>query len=238
MANYGGVGWNVNDKVVVITGASSGIGEEFAKQCAKQKAHLILAARRQDRLNEVAKVCSDLGAASVQTVTADVSVEVDCKKICEVAATHYNSIIDVVFANAGLSMAGNLDKQTDLSLYKTLMDVNFFGVLWTIAYAIPFLKRSTKQPKIMIVSSIMGKIVTPGRTGYHATKYAVEGLGGSLRQELYDSKISVLMINPGPVKTEINTTRLGSDAENVGLDMKLVCLVCGRVSVSVRFGSV
>lgn len=202
----------------MITGASSGIGEEMAKQCAKLGANVVLAARRLDRLQNLQKECTTLGAKSVMCVECDVSKESDCKALIDGASTKHNGVIDVVFANAGLSMAGHLEDQKDMGIYKQLMDTNFFGVLWTTAYALPALKRA-KNAKIIMISSIAGRIATPGRTGYHATKYALHGLGDSLRQELSPYGISVLMVCPGPVQTDINSTRLGSDGQSVALDM-------------------
>ncbi len=101
---YGGDQWSVKDKVVLITGASSGIGEEMAKQCARSGAHVVLTARRSDRLQAVERACLELGAKSVLSVVGDVSVEADCKTVANAAAEKHGGVIDVVFANAGLSM--------------------------------------------------------------------------------------------------------------------------------------
>jgi len=215
---YGGL-WSPANKVVLITGASSGIGEEMAKQCARAGSDLVLTARRVDRLNAVKVECERLGARSVAVIAGDVAIEADCKRICKEAAAAHSGIIDLLFANAGLGMAGALADQTDLSIFSTLMATNFFGVLWCTAYSLPALKRSG-QPKIIVLSSIQGKITTPGRTGYHASKYAVHGLMDSLRQESQSSGISILLACPGPVRTEINASRIGTEGQTVELDMK------------------
>jgi NAD(P)-dependent dehydrogenase (short-subunit alcohol dehydrogenase family) len=232
-AAYGGA-WTPRDKVVVITGASSGIGEEMARQCAAGGAHVVLAARRVDKLKGVSEACAKLGAQSVLIVECDVSKEADCKKLADLTMEKH-SVIDCVFANAGLGMvirgltlpaaslaprrfaddcasrldpsvvhvqAGNLIEQKDLTPYHTLMQTNYFGVIWTVAYALPGLRKSTRQPKIMVVSSIQGKVAPMGRTGYNASKWALQGFFEALRQELRTLKpnpISVFIINPGPV---------------------------------------
>jgi len=216
--HYGGE-WSVTGKVVLVTGASSGIGEEMAKACARRNAHVVLTARREDRLNVVKADCEKLGALSVLVIAGDVAREADCKRICEQTAAKHERI-DVLFANAGIGMAGMFaDQLKDMSIFTTLMATNFFGVLWMTAYALPALKRSI-QGKIIAISSIQGKVPLPGRTGYIASKFALHGLMDSLRQELRPDKVSVLIACPGPVQTEINTTRLGTEGKTVALDMK------------------
>ncbi|KAI8853643.1 hypothetical protein BC829DRAFT_429793 [Chytridium lagenaria] len=207
--------FNAKGKVIVITGASSGIGESLAKLYAKQGGILILVARRKEQLAAVAAECSKLGAEQVVMEIADVSVEAQVKEFVERTGKRFG-LIDMIVLNAGISMGATLSSMENISIIKRIMDVNFDGSVAGALYALPFLRKSTSRGKIVVVSSILGFLGGPTRTGYCASKFALKGFFDSLRTE--EPGLDITIVYPGVVKTEINRTRLGNDVEE--LDMK------------------
>ena len=167
------------NKVVWITGASSGIGEALAYTFAKQKAKLVLSARREDELNRVKAACG-LPDADIMVLPLDVA-QIDLVEGAKQKVIARFGQIDILVNNAGLSHWSKL-KDTSLDVIKTIMNVNFFGgVALTKAVLPDMLKR--KQGNIVVISSILGKIVTPKQGAYNASKHALMGFYDTLRAE-------------------------------------------------------
>ncbi|RIA86536.1 hypothetical protein C1645_714429 [Glomus cerebriforme] len=223
--------WPVNGKVVVITGASSGIGEELAYEFARQGAKLILCARRVDKLSNVAQVCKDkYGAVDVTISKADVTRESDVVRLIEtISATHDK--IDCLVLNAGVSMGEALEKISDFSVIKDIMDVNYFGSTMFTYHALPLLKNAEKS-RIVIVSSLSAIIPgVPYRSGYNASKYALKGFFESLQAELINDNIFITIAYPGVVKTEINQSRLGKNPISLDFSNAMSAEECSKIIV-------
>lgn len=199
----------MKDKVVIITGASSGIGKSLAIECAGRGAKLVLAARRLDRLTELEKELPQTEILSVQT---DVSNENDCKDLIDQAITKFGRI-DILINNAGISMRA-LFTDLDLSVIKKLMDVNFWGTVYCTKYAMPHLLKT--KGSVVGVISIAGYIGLPGRTAYSASKYAIRGFLDSLRTENLKTGLHVLVAAPGFTASEVRQVALTADGSQQG----------------------
>lgn len=201
----------MNNKVVIITGASSGIGLACAYEFAKQGALLSLAARNIDKLVEVQKEIQAQGG-KVLVVQTDVTNELDCKTLIEKTFVEYGRI-DVLINNAGISMRA-LFKDADLSVIKQLMDVNFWGTVYCTKYALPHLLST--RGTVAGVSSIAGFVGLPGRTGYSASKFAMHGFLEALRTENIKTGLHVLIAAPGFTASNIRKTALMADGTTQG----------------------
>ncbi len=199
-------------QVVLITGASSGIGAELARQFAADGARVALAARDAGRLDVVATACRALGAEA-RVVPGDVSIETSCASIVERTVAHFGGL-DILVNNAGLGSSGLFDEITDLSIFDTVMRVNYLGSVWCTAHALPHLKRS--KGRLVAISSLTGLTGVPKRTVYAATKHAMAGFFDSLRIELEGTGVSVTVIYPGFVFSEINQRALSPDGSPFG----------------------
>jgi short-subunit dehydrogenase len=201
----------MRNKVVVITGASKGIGAELARQLAAKGAKLVLAARSTAELEEVAQQCRERGA-SVLTVKADVAVERDCMAIMSGAALAYGGI-DVLVNNAGTTMWARFEEIDDLSILERIMQVNYMGAVYCTRHALPWLRQSGGV--LVGISSLAGRTGVPTRTGYSASKHAMAGFFDSLRIELADAGVAVTMIYPGFVSTGIRENATGPDGKPI-----------------------
>jgi NADP-dependent 3-hydroxy acid dehydrogenase YdfG len=190
----------MNDKVVVITGASSGLGEAAARRLAQGGAKLVLGARRLDRLQALANELSLEPGAAVQT---DVSKYNDVKRLVDHAVKSHGRI-DVIINNAGL-MPQSLLESLKIDEWDRMIDVNIKGVLYGIAAALPVMK-AQKSGHIINVSSVAGHKVRPGGTIYSATKSAVRVISEGLRQEVKPYNIRTTIISPGAVESELPDT--------------------------------
>ncbi len=197
------------DNVVIITGASTGIGREVALQLADQGAWLALAARSAEQLESVAAECRQRGGKAI-AIPTDVADESQCKRLIDRAAVEYGRI-DTLINNAGISMWAKFEDLKDLSILDQIMRVNYLGSAYLTAYALPYLKRT--RGRIVGVSSLAGKNGVPTRSGYAASKHALAGFFDTLRIELADSGVSVTMIYPGFVKSEIRERAAGADGQ-------------------------
>jgi short-subunit dehydrogenase len=189
---------NYSNQVVLITGASSGIGAALAKEYALQGAKLILLARRVDRLKEIAAAI-DPSRDRVLTVPCDVTIANDLENAVSLARQHFGTI-DIVIANAGWSLKGNL-QELSVHDYERLWNTNVFGVLRTVYATLDDLKYS--RGKLAIVGSVKSYIALAGDSPYSMSKFALRALSESLSQELAPEGISVIHICPGYVATEI-----------------------------------
>ena len=197
------------DKVVVITGASSGIGRELAYRLAAQGARLSLAARDAAALEAVREKSEALGGQAI-IVPTDVAEQVQCESLMRKTVKQFEGI-DILVNNAGISMWATFDEVTDLSIYEKIMRVNYLGSVYCTHYALPHLKASRGQ--IVGVSSLTGKNGVPTRSGYAASKHAMVGFFDTLRIELAPAGISVTMIYPGFVATEVRKRAFGPDGK-------------------------
>jgi short-subunit dehydrogenase len=198
-------------KVVVVTGASQGIGKALCRELAPQRPKLVLAARDAAALDTVAAECRTRGAETLVAPT-DVTDEAACRALVENAVGRFSGI-DVLVNNAGMGMLARFEDVTDLSLYERLMRVNYLGSVYPTFYALPHLKKSRGQ--IVAVSSLVGLTGVPMRTAYAATKHAQVGFFDSLRVELRGTGVSVTVIAPYFVQSEIRKRSPGPDGGTV-----------------------
>lgn len=198
--------------VVVLTGASAGIGREMALQLAGDGAWLVLAARDAARLDEVAAECRARGARAI-AVPTDVGEEAECATLMARAAEEFGRI-DTLICNAGIGMWARFDQVQDLSVFERIMRVNYLGSVYCTHHALPHLKRT--RGRIVGISSLTGKTGVPTRSGYAASKHAMTGFFDSLRIELVDEGVTVTMIYPGFVATEIRERAFGADGRPLG----------------------
>lgn len=195
------------DQVVIVTGASAGIGKSLALQLASQGAKLAVAARRTERLEQVAVECRTLGGEAF-VVPTDVSDEAQCKELVEKTIAAYGRL-DMLINNAGLAASALFDEFPDLRLFRQTMDVNFYGAVYCTYYALPHLKQS--RGRIVAISSLGGKAAIPYNTPYCASKYAMHGFYDSLRMELAQHGVSVTVICPYWVVTEFHEAQMNKD---------------------------
>ncbi|HVW97632.1 MAG TPA: SDR family oxidoreductase [Mucilaginibacter sp.] len=197
----------LNDKVVIITGASSGIGKSLAIGLAKRGANLVLGARHFVNLCTISqKIEQDYGVKAV-SVQCDVTIEEDCKLLINQALTTFGKI-DVLINNAGISMRA-LFKDTDLKVLKSVMDVNFWGTVYCTKYALPAITES--KGVIVGISSIAGYKGLPGRSGYSASKFAMNGFLDVLREENLKTGVHILTACPGFTASNIRNTALDKE---------------------------
>lgn len=197
------------ENVVVITGASDGIGREMALQLADQGAWLALAARDAQKLEAAAEECRARGGRAV-AIPTDVGDEAQCRALIDRTVQEYGRI-DTLVNNAGVSMWARLDEVTDLAPFETMMRVNYMGSVWCTHAALPHLTRS--RGRIVAISSLTGLTGVPTRSAYAASKHAMAGFFDSIRIELADQGVSVTVVYPGFVSTGIRTRAFGPDGK-------------------------
>jgi len=193
---------NIEGKVVVITGASSGLGEATARLLSAQDASVVLGARRIDRLRVLADELSRRGGKALAVPTDVIQCD-QVKRLVDAAVQTYGRI-DVMINNAGL-MPQALLERLKIDEWNRMIDVNIKGVLYGIAAALPHMKQQ-KAGHFINVSSVAGHRVGPGFAVYAATKYAVRALSEGLRQEVKPYNIRTTVISPGAVATELPNT--------------------------------
>ncbi len=186
------------NEVILITGASSGIGKALAREFAERGASLVLMARRKDRIQELSKELQLKGTRAI-ALEGDVNQEADLQRVVSSAREVFGKI-DVVIANAGFGVAGRLERLT-VEDYRRQFETNFFGVLKTIYATLSDLKSS--KGRLVIVGSVAGHVGLPESTPYASSKFAVRGLAEGLHFELKSSEIRVTLISPGFVDSEI-----------------------------------
>ena len=200
------------NKAVWITGASSGIGEAFAKAFFNEGAKLILSSRRREELE---RVKNELGGDETNTyiLPLDLADSVALKAKSEEALAAFGHI-DVLVNNGGISQR-SLFAETDMDTIRRLMEVNFFGSAELTRHVLPsMMKRKTGH--VIVTSSVAGKFGTKFRSGYAASKHALQGLFDCIRQEMYEYNVAVTMVCPGPIKTSITQNSLTADGSSFG----------------------
>ncbi|MCX6249077.1 MAG: SDR family oxidoreductase [Bacteroidetes bacterium] len=201
----------MKDKVVIITGATSGIGKALAYECASRGARLVISGRNNEKLMEISEDLLRTGF-SVLPVRADVSSEEDCRELIRKAAEHYGTI-DVMINNAGISMRA-LFEEVDLDVLRKLMDTNFWGTVYCSRFALPYLLKS--KGSLVGISSIAGYKGLPGRTGYSSSKFAMQGLLEVIRIENRKKGLHVLIAAPGFTSSNIRNVALAKDGSQQG----------------------
>ena len=200
-------------KSIIITGASSGLGASLAEAFAEAGGKLTLFARRQEALDATAARCRERGS-EVISVVGDVTRLEDCRRLVDAAVGAYDGI-DVLVANAGLSMWAKFEDVADTQMFRDLINVNYLGAVNSIHPALPYLR--TSQGMIAAVSSIQGKIPVPLHTGYVASKHALQGFLDTLRGELKGTGVDVLTACPHWLKgTELRQKAFTKDGDRVG----------------------
>ena len=200
------------NKVVWITGASSGIGEATVYAFAKEGAKLILSARREEELERV-KRNTQLPDVDVLVLPLDVEKPKEfAAKVAQIKK-HFGSI-DVLFNNAGISQRSSVE-ESDMEVYHKIMDINFFGVVALTKEVLPIMQKQ-QSGHIAVTSSISGKVGTPMRSGYCATKHALHGFFDSLRAEVWQEHIGITLICPGYIHTNISINAISADGSKHG----------------------
>lgn len=200
-------------KVIIVTGASEGIGRALCVALAPQKPKLVLAARNVERLEELEKEVEALGA-DASVVPTDVTNQDACRALIDQAVLAYGGI-DVLVNNAGGTMWTKLEEITDISIFERLMQLNYLSAVHCTYFALPHLKKS--RGRIVGLSSVAGITGVPTRTAYAASKHAMFGFFDSLRIEVAEYGISVTMVAPDYVVSEIHRRALGSDGQPIGV---------------------
>jgi short-subunit dehydrogenase len=200
------------NNVVVLTGASSGIGRALAIQLAAQGARLSLTARDPARLAVTAAECQALGAETL-TVPTNVSQEASCHQFIERTLQAYGRI-DTLVNNAGITMWARFDEMQTLVPLEQIMQVNYLGSVYCTYYALPHLKQT--GGRLVAVASLSGKTGVPLRSGYAASKHAMLGFFDSLRIELEGSGVTVTVICPDFVATGSHGRAFGADGKPLG----------------------
>jgi short-subunit dehydrogenase len=200
------------DKVIIVTGASEGIGRALCLALAPQKPKLVLAARNENRLEQLKDEVVSEGAKSI-VVPTDVSEEKACKSLIEKTILEFDRL-DVLINNAGRTMWTTLEDMADTSIIGQLMRINYLSAAYCTYYALPHIIKS--KGRIVGISSVAGLNGVPTRTAYSATKHAMFGFFDSLRIELLGTGVTVTMIAPDFVLSKIHRRAFGKDGKPLG----------------------
>jgi short-subunit dehydrogenase len=192
------------DQVVIVTGASAGIGKALALQLAAQGAKVVVAARRAERLEQVAAECRQRGGGAL-VVPTDVSDEAQCKALVEGTIAAFGRL-DMLVNNAGMAASALFDEFPNLHLFRQTMDVNFYSGVYCSYYALPYLKQA--KGRIVGMSSVGGKAAIPFNTPYISSKYALHGFYDALRMEVSQHGVSITVVCPWWVVTEFHEAQL------------------------------
>ena len=196
----------MKNKVIIITGASSGIGKALAFALAKKGNKLVLAGRNKEKLNAVLQKINEVNISAISIVT-DVCKKEDCKNLINKCITEFGRI-DVLINNAGISMRA-LFNESDLEIIYKVMNTNFWGTVFCTKYALPYLLQSNGS--LVGVSSIAGHIGLPERSAYSASKFAMNGFLESVRNENMENDLHVLIACPGFTASNIRKAALTKD---------------------------
>lgn len=201
----------MNKKTVIITGGGSGIGKACALKFAQQGFNVVISGRNETKLLSAADEIKKLNA-EVFPIVADVSKEEDCRRLIEETIRKFGGV-EVLINNAGISMRAVFN-ETDLEVLKKIINTNFWGAVYCTKYALPHLLKN--KGTVAGISSIAGKAGLPGRTGYSASKFALEGFLESLRIENLNTGLHVLTVCPGFTESNIRNTAISKDGTPQG----------------------
>lgn len=199
---------SIRDKVVVITGGSSGIGAALVQQFLNEGARVATCARNAAKLEALQ---ASFNGDRLFTHIADVGSEEDCKRFIESTIGHFGRL-DILINNAGMSMRALFDELEDLDVLKKLMDINFWGCVYCTWYAIEELKKN--KGTVVGISSIAGYRGLPGRAGYSASKFAMQGFLEVLRTENLHTGVHVMWVCPGFTNSNIRNTALNKQGKS------------------------
>ncbi|MCE2732515.1 MAG: SDR family oxidoreductase [Chryseotalea sp.] len=202
---------HMKNKVVLITGATSGIGKALAFEFGRMGCRVAITARREKELNEVKEDLVKAGIACV-AIAGDVSREEDAKRMVNETVSYFG-VLDILINNAGISMRA-LFQDIELSVFKKVMDINFYGTVYCTKYALPYILQA--KGSVVGISSINGRRATPARSAYSASKYAMEGFLEALRMEVMKKGVHVLSVCPGFTASNIRNTALTADGSVQG----------------------
>ncbi len=201
------------DKVVIVTGASSGLGATLATEFAGTGAKVALFSPEEEKQEEVARQCETAGGKALPVV-GDVTREHDCSALVEKTLSSFGGI-DYLIANAGISMWAPFADVDDLQVFRKLVEVNYLGAVNCIHYALPHLLAS--KGMVVAITSIQGKIGVPLHTGYVGSKHALQGFCESLRMELVGTGVDVLTVLPHWLRgTDLRKNAFGKDGRALG----------------------
>jgi len=189
----------LKDRIALVTGASSGIGEATALALAEQGAKVAIAARRKDRLDQLAAKLADLGAEPLVLV-ADLASEAEAQRIVKETEAHYGRL-DILINNAGVMYLEPV-AEADLGRWRRMLELNVLSLIASTQAALAGM-RERRDGHIVNISSVAGRVANPNAAAYAATKFGVVGFSESLRREVYKDNIRVSVIEPGMVDTEL-----------------------------------
>ncbi|GMN56590.1 hypothetical protein TIFTF001_025708 [Ficus carica] len=207
----------VSGKVVLITGASSGIGERMAYVYARKEARLALVARRENRLQSVASIATLLGCKDVITIRADVSKVEDCERFVNETINYYGRL-DYLVNNAGVAPACMFEESPDITKFSQAMDINFWGSVYSTYFAIPYLKRT--GGRIVAISSAASWLPVPRLGLYSASKAAVTSFFETLRVEI-GRDVGITIVTPGLTESEMTQGKFLTERGTLELDQEL-----------------
>ena len=199
------------NKVVIVTGASSGIGEAVAREFAANGSKVMLAARSEDKLRSIVAGIHERGQEATWLRT-DVSIEEECRNLVDKTVEKYGTV-HILINNAGISMRASFS-EVDLKVLHRLMNVNFWGTVYCTKYALPYLV--SNKGSLVGVSSVAGFHGLPGRTGYSASKFAIHGFLETIRIENLKKGLHVMVIAPGFTASEIRVHALTASGTEQG----------------------
>ncbi|MBV9963632.1 MAG: SDR family oxidoreductase [Parafilimonas sp.] len=198
-----------SDKVIIVTGGTDGIGRALVDRLMEQGAKVVTCGRNYDKLYQLQTMYA---GKTLLAISADVSKESDCQKLVQQAINTFGTI-HVLINNAGISMRA-LFSETSLETLHRLMDTNFWGAVYCAKYALPYI--TINKGTITGISSVAGYRGLPGRSGYSASKFALQGWMEAIRTELLDSGVNVMWVCPGFTKSNIRNAALNKDVEPQG----------------------
>lgn len=201
----------LKDKVAVITGASEGIGRALAKLFSREGAKIVISARNEIRLQELANEIKN--NTEVLIIKADVTRQDDCSNLIEQAIAYFGKL-DILINNAGRTMWCQFDEIQDLGILKEIIETNFYSSVYCTYYALPYLYKT--QGHIVAISSVAGLTGVPCRTIYSASKHAMMGFFDSLRIEVEPKGVHVTIVAPDFVRSEIHKRALKGDGSSLG----------------------
>jgi short-subunit dehydrogenase len=198
-----------NNKIVAITGGSDGIGRALVEELLRAGAKVSTCGRNHDKLY---RLQTDFPSFPLHTVVADVSIENDCRRFIDLTVKAFGGI-DILINNAGISMRAEF-KNASVEVIRKVMDINFFGTVYCTKHALPHIME--RKGSIVGISSIAGYRGLPGRSGYSASKFALQGWLEAIRTELLDSGVHVMWVCPGFTTSNIRNAALNSKGEEQG----------------------
>ena len=198
-----------SNKVVLVTGGTDGIGKALVTLLMQQGAKVVTCGRDYDKLYQLQTIYA---GKTLLALSVDVSSEADCRKMVEQAITVFGTI-DILINNAGISMRA-LFTETELETIRRVMDINFWGSVYCTKYALPYIIKN--QGTVAAISSIAGYRGLPGRSGYSASKFALQGWMEALRTELLYTGVNVMWVCPGYTKSNIRNVALNKNSQPQG----------------------